>query len=237
MARVKNLAKNRKHLQALAAANRGIPRSPEVRRKISDGTKGAKNGMWGKRGSQSPNWGLKRSDETKAKISAANTRRKIDPEVVAKLAAARRGRTTAMLGKKDSTETRQAKSIAQTQRWKRDSPYGALRTEYPIHYKHFTYRFYTDQDTDLTLDAVGLLTFIKEIGPIPEDLKSVRISVGRRDHTKGYVSGNYFWQSLSDNAREGNVIRKAKAQAKNNAANGGPKPTSTQREKQRRANV
>ena len=54
--------------------------------------------------------------------------------------------------------------------------------------------------TDLTRDCFGYFEFVCELGPIPPDID--RPTVGRKDHAKGYVSGNYKWQEFVDNARE-----------------------------------
>jgi hypothetical protein len=41
---------------------------------------------------------------------------------------------------------------------------------------------------------------LTELGPKPQDGR--KWSVGRKDHQKGYVSGNIFWQLFSENVRE-----------------------------------
>lgn len=51
-----------------------------------------------------------------------------------------------------------------------------------------------------TRDEKGFLEFVKDIGEIPLNMKSP--SVGRKDHTKGYVKGNFDWQERTENSYE-----------------------------------
>jgi hypothetical protein len=48
----------------------------------------------------------------------------------------------------------------------------------------------------------GLISFIVELGPVPEGIISP--TIGRIDHRKGYVAGNFRWQEFVENSRDGN---------------------------------
>lgn len=53
----------------------------------------------------------------------------------------------------------------------------------------------------------GYMDFCKELGPIPRDMR--RPSVGRRDHTYGYIHGNIFWEEYQTNVRKGERVNQA----------------------------
>ena len=80
--------------------------------------------------------------------------------------------------------------------------FGMLKFTHPHHFDHFWHLQSRAKQvgTDFTDDEFGLFEFIAEIGPYPSDM--VRPSVGRKDHTKGYVRGNFEWQPLSENSGE-----------------------------------
>jgi len=84
--------------------------------------------------------------------------------------------------------------------------YGKLSLMFPVHYARFRAFQKRSRSKGLSVsfsdDASGLLLFIEDIGPVPEGM--VKPSVGRKDHSKGYESGNFSWQSYSDNVRESN---------------------------------
>jgi hypothetical protein len=46
----------------------------------------------------------------------------------------------------------------------------------------------------------GFFAFLDHVKPIPKTIKVW--SIGRKDHSKGYVSGNVFWQERSENNGE-----------------------------------
>jgi len=81
--------------------------------------------------------------------------------------------------------------------------YGNLKYLYPDHFRHFQVmqdRAKNGCGTEYSNDSSGLLEFIEEIGPYPTGM--VMPTVGRKDHSKGYIQGNFTWQSRSDNAKE-----------------------------------
>lgn len=42
--------------------------------------------------------------------------------------------------------------------------------------------------------------FVAELGPLPKNM--ARPSIGRKDHSKGYIRGNFAWQEMSENTSE-----------------------------------
>jgi len=55
-------------------------------------------------------------------------------------------------------------------------------------------------DCSYTRDEKGFIEFVKDIGEVPLTIK--KPSVGRKDHSKGYVKGNFNWQERSENSYE-----------------------------------
>lgn len=58
-----------------------------------------------------------------------------------------------------------------------------------------------DRECDFPYTDDGFVMFCEYIGPIPEGMKVP--SVGRIDHSRGYVFDNFRWQELSDNVADG----------------------------------
>jgi len=58
--------------------------------------------------------------------------------------------------------------------------------------------------TSYARDASGFLEFVEDIGPYPQGMTWP--TVGRKDHSLGYVPGNFAWQEMADNSRE-NIVR------------------------------
>lgn len=86
---------------------------------------------------------------------------------------------------------------------KRGLPYyGRLREEFPIHFHTFS-RMHKRNHVDFPQSNLGLISFILEIGPVPDDM--LRPSIGRKDHSIGYVVGNYAWQEFTENSKEGGL--------------------------------
>jgi len=83
---------------------------------------------------------------------------------------------------------------------------------YPIHYDHF--RNMQNRSggvacngggcgTEFTDDNQGFLEFVEYIGPVPSHLR--RPTIGRKDHTKGYVRDNFSWQEHSENCSDAGI--------------------------------
>jgi len=85
---------------------------------------------------------------------------------------------------------------------RRKPKYGVLIELYPDHFKHFVCMFdrLGRSGVGFTRDGSGFLEFVECIGPYPVDMVSPE--VGRIDHSKGYVRGNFKWQSHHDNMKE-----------------------------------
>jgi len=74
---------------------------------------------------------------------------------------------------------------------------------HPIQYFAFQNRILTsgqEVDEEFTHSKEGFKAFVEYLGPIPSNLQ--KPSVGRFDHSKGYIKGNFVWQEASENSRE-----------------------------------
>jgi len=84
------------------------------------------------------------------------------------------------------------------------SIYGEVGKLFPRHLGHFKEMLKRSKkysrECDFDRSASGFLLFVEHIGPYPEDM--IRPTVGRKDHSKGYVYGNFEWQTLEENNRE-----------------------------------
>lgn len=75
--------------------------------------------------------------------------------------------------------------------------------------KLFYHRVASKHGCDFKLTRADFSKFLDVMGPIPEGMKSP--TVGRLDHSKGYVYDherkrwNFEWQSRADNNREGSL--------------------------------
>ncbi len=92
--------------------NRGIPRPPEVREKLSKANKGRRPSDACIEAGRAFNTGRKHSDSTKRKRSAALLGKPRPPEVAAKIAAANRRRNAKLKGVPQSKELREKRSAA-----------------------------------------------------------------------------------------------------------------------------
>lgn len=83
--------------------------------------------------------------------------------------------------------------------------YGDFGRDHPIHLGRFfdLQRRAKSVGTDLSFDLEGFRRFVSIIGPIPSSM--LRPSVGRCNHSLGYVEGNYEWQEFEENCRESAV--------------------------------
>lgn len=83
--------------------------------------------------------------------------------------------------------------------------YHGLNKQYPIHFSSFSRmhgRIWRDKlSTDFPRDFQGFKDFIAYLGDIPVGMKQP--TVGRKDHSLGYVRDNFEWQERSKNSSEG----------------------------------
>jgi hypothetical protein len=82
--------------------------------------------------------------------------------------------------------------------------YGLLPKMFPIHRNRFRnmHNRIDEQclETSFKRDLEGFAKFVEYLGPVPTEMKVP--SLGRIDHSKGYVIGNFTWQELRDNIEE-----------------------------------
>jgi hypothetical protein len=82
--------------------------------------------------------------------------------------------------------------------------YGVLRSMYPQHFSSFgTMHWRLQEGTlacDFPRDAEGFIDFLVYLGDVPAGMN--RPSLGRDDHSVGYVRGNFAWQEMSENSSE-----------------------------------
>lgn len=92
--------------------------------------------------------------------------------------------------------------------------YGKLKKEFPAHWSSFTGMHKrhkvkgVDIDSLFDRDVNGFIEFILYVGDIPKFM--IDPSIGRIDHSKGYIVGNFRWESLSSNAKESSERNKDK---------------------------
>jgi hypothetical protein len=81
--------------------------------------------------------------------------------------------------------------------------YGNLKLDFPTHWIAFAGVIrrsnLTKLECDYKLTPLDFIRFILDIGEIPPDIDP---SVGRYDHTKGYVVGNFRWQDFFENSSD-----------------------------------
>lgn len=86
--------------------------------------------------------------------------------------------------------------------------YGGLKKKFPIHWSSFHNMWKRAKDPKIPCgisvrynrNVNGFINFILDIGPIPDGIKQP--SVGRIDHSDGYVFGNFKWQEKNENSTE-----------------------------------
>lgn len=82
--------------------------------------------------------------------------------------------------------------------------YHGLNKQYPIHFSSFSRMHGRIWEFKLTTDFPrtyqGFKDFVEYLGDVPVGM--IRPSVGRKDHSLGYVRGNFGWQERSINSSE-----------------------------------
>lgn len=82
--------------------------------------------------------------------------------------------------------------------------YGRLRSKYKDHFISFinmhkrSKMYNIEISKNFSRDAEGFINFLLYLG----DLQTDTDSLGRQDHTKGYIEGNFRWQPLEENCKE-----------------------------------
>jgi len=81
--------------------------------------------------------------------------------------------------------------------------YGKYKKAYPYHWSSFCcmYKRKSEIDPLFSRNFAGFIHFVSCLGPVPEDMTNP--SIGRKDHTIGYIKDNFAWQEFSENIREG----------------------------------
>lgn len=89
--------------------------------------------------------------------------------------------------------------------------YGQLQLIYPIHMRAFKLMHARAKlrhlDVDFPRSGLGFVSFLLYVEDIPAGM--CRPSLGREDHSLGYLRGNFRWQELEENTRE-SLIRNIK---------------------------
>jgi group I intron endonuclease len=122
------------NLNPLSVSSLGIVHSEETRKKLSESHKGQRPWMWGK----------KHTEETKKKISLANTGKLATEEHKRKLSEARAGNKHPMYGKHHSEETKRKISLSEkgkimSEEAKRKISEAFKGEHHPMYGKHHTY--------------------------------------------------------------------------------------------------
>jgi len=82
--------------------------------------------------------------------------------------------------------------------------YGGLKIEFPYHWNSFKSMqrrsSLKSYECDFTYDVDGFIDFILYLGAVPFSIKIP--TIGRLDHSKGYIKGNFKWEEQYDNYSE-----------------------------------
>lgn len=87
--------------------------------------------------------------------------------------------------------------------------YGQLKKKFPIHWMSFSGMYKRKRQYEIEIDSLfkrnvdGFIEFILYIGDVPKYMISP--SVGRIDHSKGYIIGNFRWESAYSNSIESGI--------------------------------
>lgn len=82
--------------------------------------------------------------------------------------------------------------------------YGKLRSKFPIHFSSFTHMYARHKTKGVEIsetfsrDVDGFINFLLYIG----DLNTEYDTLGRIDHSKGYIEGNFKWEPYWENYSE-----------------------------------
>lgn len=102
-----------------------------------------------------------------------------------------------MMGRKIGSKNSKPYPIESHRSWKIYGDVDRSRLQY---FKGMHNRFMAGKckEIDWHRNREGYEAFCKEIGPIPSWL--MKPSVGRKDHSKGYVAGNIQWEEYNFNS-------------------------------------
>jgi len=96
------------------------------------------------------------------------------------------------------------KSLAGAERKKEISKQHSLYDKrYLVHFKRFNCMHNRRRDrgahvaSDFDQTPEGFINFVRYLGPVPKDM--LKPSLGRYDHDKGYIRGNFRWQEYIEN--------------------------------------
>ncbi len=84
--------------------------------------------------------------------------------------------------------------------------YGLLKKEFPTHWMSFSGMHKRKKEYNIEIDSLferntnGFIEFILYLGDVPENM--IIPTVGRIDHSKGYIVGNFRWESKGSNSSE-----------------------------------
>lgn len=97
--------------------------------------------------------------------------------------------------------------------------YGILRKRFPQHFSSFLnmHKRTSQIDVDFGRSLSGFINFIEYLGVVPKLMISP--TAGRLDHSKGYLRGNFAWQSRFDNLAELNSRKNCIINAVKNNSN------------------
>jgi hypothetical protein len=97
--------------------------------------------------------------------------------------------------------------------------YHGLNKSYPVHFVSFSNMHNRISDKNLETDFPrtyeGFKDFIEYLGDIPIGMK--KPTIGRKDHSKGYIRGNFEWQEYSKNSLESTIRNNLIVQAIRNS--------------------